>query len=874
MPFTPVTDRPDTLVSRIESVAARYPAKTAVESDATKLTYSQLLSSANAVAQTLCSGYSVPAGRVALLFDDRVATLIAILGVLKSGHAYVPLDAVDPAARIQFILNDCEPFALIADAAHLTQARQLAPKGCRVIPIDEAIASASSAALPEIRPETLAYIFYTSGSTGHPKGVCQIHRNVLHFADCYRNALRIGAEDRLSLLFSLSFSASNMDIYPGLLSGATLCPYNLRRNGIPSLARWLEREGITVLHAVPTMFRHLAKSLETPHVFDRIRAIDLGGEAIFASDVDLFRRHFPPGCLFVNHLAATEANVIAQYFVDRDESFPGKAVPAGRSPEGLEVRILRPDGTRADLDEVGEIAIHSPFVSPGYWKRPEQNELAFSDDAERPGWRIFRPGDLGRFDPDHNLHFLGRQGTRVKIRGNTIDLVEVEAALRACERVRDAAVIASASDDPQETDRLVAYVVARSIHDRDPKKIRSDLAGRLPLYMLPSVYVFVDDLPLTATGKVDRKALPRPADLPVNRQDRYQPPADELEKGVAEIYQLVLKFSPVGREDDFFLLGGDSMSVVDLQIRLFDAFGKDVPDLFDNSTVAGVAASIRRRESAPPDGDRLMPVLFPLREQGSGPILFLLHGRLGQAHVGPYFLGLLDGDQPLYVFQARGLDGIQPRNESIEAMAKDYLDALRRVQPEGPYLLGALCAGGYVAIEMARRLRAAGERVAPLLLIDPPVPPFSSKKAAKNLKKLDQRLGERQEKGQLEFDINDPVRRKGAIQVVESFENALLNYRLQPYDGPVRLFASSRRLSADGWKSPGRLKMCFSGDLHIFEVGQVHGQIIDVRNDTFTRHFTASLKQARVAMNEDDRVGMQQWRQSRTNQESDQGQAS
>ncbi len=852
MPFTPVTDRPDTLVSRIEAVAARYPANTAVESDATKLTYSQLLSDANAVARAICSGYSGPAGRVALLFDDRVATLIAILGALKSGHAYVPLDAVDPAARIQFILNDCEPFALIADAAHLTQARQLAPKGCRVIPIDEAIASASAAPLPVIRPETLAYIFYTSGSTGHPKGVCQVHRNILHFADCYRNALRIGAEDRLSLLFSLSFSASNMDIYPGLLSGATLCPYNLRSHGIPSLAGWLEREAITVFHAVPTMFRHLAKSLETPHVFDRIRAIDLGGEAIFTSDVELFRRHFPPGCLFVNHLAATEANVIAQYFVDRDQSFQGLAVPAGRSPEGLEVKILRPDGSAADPDEIGEIAIHSPFVSPGYWKRPEQNALAFSDDAERPGWRIFRPGDLGRFDPDHNLHFLGRQGTRVKIRGNTIDLVEVEAALRACERVRDAAVIASASDDPQETDKLVAYVVAKSIHDRDPKKIRSDLARHLPLYMLPSVYVFVDDLPLTATGKVDRKALPRPADLPVNRQDHYQPPADELEKRVAEIYQLVLKFSPVGREDDFFLLGGDSMSVVDLQIRLFDAFGKDVPDLFDNATVAGVAAAIRQKESAPIDGEHSMPLLLPLRETGSGPILFLVHGRLGQAHVSPVFFELLGSDQALFAFQARGLDGIQTPNDSIEAMAKDYTEAMRRVQPEGPYFLGALCAGGYVAIEMARMLRAVGERIAPLLLIDPPVPPFRSKKSAKILKSLDKRVGTRLEKSPLEFDISNPVRRKGAVQVAKSFENALLKYRCQPYDGPVYLFASSKRLTTDGWARPGKLKQYFSGELLCMEAGPAHGQIINIQNEAFTRHFTSCVKKARATLRAGD----------------------
>jgi amino acid adenylation domain-containing protein len=830
-------------------VAHIHAEKAAIEFGDQCITYAELDLASNVLASRLAAMNLPAAGRAALLLRNRISAITAMLGVLKAGHAYVPLDPADPADRVRFILEDCTPFALITDDEHIALAGKIVPDGCQLINISEG-ASKEAIPPPVVEPDALAYILYTSGSTGHPKGVCQTHRNAIHFARCYSENLDISDQDRLTLLFSLSFGASNMDIYPGLLNGATLFAYDMRREGIPPLADWLDQKHISVLHAVPSVFRQLMKSISSERVFGTIRIIDLGGDSLSSSDVQSFRQHFSQTCKLVSHLAATEAHVIAQYLISAEQPYSGKIVPAGRSPEGVELDIERADGSKAEVDEVGSLVIASPYVSPGYWKRPELNEAIFSDDPTRPGWRIFRPGDIGRIDRNGILHFMGRHATKAKVRGHTIELAEVEAALRLCPHVEEAAAAVISRRGQIGAEALVAYLVVNSKADRDPKRIRRSLASHLPNYMLPGIYVFLDALPLTASGKLDRSALPDPDQHIGSYHEDYVPPADKLEEKIAGIYQEILKYSPIGRMDDFFLAGGDSMSAIDLQIRLFDAFGKDVPDIFEDATVAGIAKSIRKLEMTPTVKDRLLPVLVPVREKGSGPILFLVHGRFGQAPVSPHLLSLLGNDQPLYVFQARGVDGIQAPNETIEAMAADYLDALRQIQPHGPYFIGALCMGGWVAVEMARKLVEDGESVAPLILVDPPSLPFNPLRAAYRKRELDLHFQAPPVEDMRHYDINDPFRRKGAAQVAKAFENAIQAYALKPYPGPVFLLASTYRLSATEWGDPSKLRAHFAGDVHCLEAGPSHNQIIDSHNEAFVQHFTSSVRAAREAISD------------------------
>ena len=243
-----------------------------------------------------------------------------------------------------------------------------------------------------------------------------------------------------------------------------------------------------------------------------------------------------------------------------------------------------------------------------------------------------------------------------------------------------------------------------------------------------------------------------------------------------------------------------------------------------------------------------MPVILPLRKGGTWPILFLVHGRRGQAHVSKRFLELIGDDQPLYAFQARGVDGIQQPHKTIQAMAEDYVAAMRSVQPRGPYFVSGLCSGSYIAVKIAQILRLSGERVSPLVLVDPPVPPFTADEAAKNVQSLEPGLRSLAQKGNIEFDFNDPYRRKGAVNVVVSLENALVQDPAVPYDGPVYLLASREKLSQSGWGNQQTLKSRFCGPLQIIEIGLRHTQILEVGNQQFAGHLAQCIRSARQAI--------------------------
>jgi hypothetical protein len=498
---------------------------------------------------------------------------------------------------------------------------------------------------------------------------------------------------------------------------------------------------------VPTLFRELMSGLGPDSRLANLRVIDLAGEALYCSDVELFRSRTPEACCLVNQLGATEASIIAQYRVGRRPgASPSAIVPVGRSPDGVRVLIRREDGGTAERNEIGEIVVCSSHVSPGYWQRSELNSSTFEADPAQRGERRYFTRDLGRIDDEGNLHFLGRGGSRVKIRGYSVDLAEVEAALCGCPGITKAAVLALGGGPQAEARRLVAYAVAATDGDRDAVRGRRHLAKCLPPYMLPTVVAFLDAFPLTSSGKIDRAALA--AIEPPQSEPSSEPPRDSVEETVARLFGEVLSQPSVNRRDDFFLLGGDSLSVVELQTLLRDAFGVSLTNIYDDPTVSGIAAEIRacgtRASSSRPQP---LPILFPLRERGSAPPLFLVHGRLGQALVSPHFLRLLGDDQPVWAFQARGLDGLEAPHATIEAMAAHYLAEMRKRRPDGPYFIGALCAGALIAIAMARMLDEVDEPVLPLLLLDPPERPFAMHSGAMTEERLLARLKNKQLRG-------------------------------------------------------------------------------------------------------------------------------
>jgi amino acid adenylation domain-containing protein len=811
--------------ARLAHRARRTPHAIAVVERGAQLSYAELDARASAIARRVLEAQP---GFVALLFDNRTPAIAAIFGAARAGHAYVPLDAGDPDERLRLVVRDSEPALLLTERALAARGRALVPDGCAVVALED-IGAGAAPGLPEVDPDALANLYYTSGSTGQPKGVSQTQRNVLFFADAYARTLGIGPSDRVSLLYTLSFSASMMDIFGALFNGATLCAYDVRRDGIVRLGPWLDRERISVLHAVPTVFRGLLTERE--EALEHLRAIDLGGETVFESDVALFRSRTRADCILVNHLAATEANVIAQYVVAHGRSHRAEGIlPVGPSPGGVAVEVRRGDGTLAAVDEVGDLVVSSAHLSPGYWRRPELDAAAFSSDAA--GVRRYLTGDLACIDRDRNLHFLGRKGSRVKIRGQSIDLSEVEAVLAACPGIVESAVVALA-EGGSDADRLIACVVASGA-EVDALALRRRMAQRLPSYMLPGAFAFLDVLPRTATGKLDRNALAAIAP----RADGARTLAaarDEVEREVAAMFAQLLRQPAVGRDDDFFLLGGDSLSLVELQSRVLDRFGVSVAKFHEDATVAGIAARIRNSRAGGGSGEAI-PVLFAIKDSGSAPPMFIVHGRLGQPFVSPYFLSLLGSDLPVWAFQARGLDGRDEPNATIEAMAADYLNAMRSQRPHGPYFLAALCAGAVIASVMARALREAGEAVLPLLLFDPPEARNRASVAEQDLLR---RIRARKIDGRFVTPMDGPHGVSAAVRAARAFELAIWAYEPRPYDGPVCMLSSRQRLAK---ANPRYLNRLFTGPMQRFEVGDTHDEALDPHTPGFAEHLARCLE--------------------------------
>ena len=818
-------------IARFLAVAGRQGSGPAVVEGDRTVDYATLESRSRDIAARVVAETRGRPGFAVLLFERRIPTVASIVGALRAGRAYVPLDARDPDERLRFIANDCAPAIVLTERTLVDRARSLVP-GCPVVDVEAVATGADVDPGLGTGDDDLAYLIYTSGSTGQPKGVRQTLRHVLFFTDAYAKALAIRPDDRISLAFALSFSASLGHLYSGLTHGATLCAYDMRVDGVSRFPEWLERERVTVLATVPTVFRELVARLAPGRRLAHLRAIMLTGEAAFASDAERFRRHTREGCILVNQLGATENDCIAQYVVGHAGPLPSTPIlPVGRCPEGVSVRIERDDGSPAAVDEIGSVVVAGANVSPGYWKRPDLDAASFATDPAHPGFRLYRGGDQGRIDAEGNLHFIGRRGSRIKLNGISIDLMEIEAALAACPGVVRVAVVATARDDSPEVDGVRACLVPREGERLEPVAIRQWLAGRLPVYMVPNDFRILDRLPLTATGKTDRLALqalpPRTAAEAESSTSAAE--GDEIEQRVAGIFRRLLKGRSAGLGDDFFLMGGDSMLAAELQIQLHDAFGADVSDIHRDATVAGVARAVRRGLAAAGGATRTLSMLVPLRETGARPPMFLVHGRLGQPATSPPFLALLGDDQPLWAFRARGLDGSEP-HETLGAMAADYAVELRNVRPHGPYIIASQCIGAFVAMEIARILRADGETVLPLLLLDPPERAFT----VRGEKLADDALLARLRTRDAEFGgtapLDDAAYAKASIRVARAIEDAVARYRAPAYDGPVCMLVSSDRLAV---APRTQWRKIYAGEIAQFVVADKHYQVLDARTPRF-----------------------------------------
>ena len=582
---------------RFEKIVRRYPERPAVKTKNHALTYDELNKAANRVARAILARVGESEEPVALLVEHGVLIVAAILGILKAGKIYVSLDPAFPHTRAAHMLEDSQAKLLLTDTKHLFQAEQLARRGQKILNCDDIDTSLATENLNRpVSPETCALILYTSGSTGRPKGVLHNHRHILVEMRTYTNDVRICPDDRLALCQSCSFALSIRNLYGALLNGATLFPYDLAAEGVTSLAEWMRTREITILHIPATTFRGFLDGVAADAMFPALRVLHLGAEPINSQDVNLFQRHFSSHCILLHAIGPSETGTIRRHFITHEWHSSDCKVPVGYGVPDKEVLLLDEAGQEVGASQIGEIAVRSKHLALGYWGRPDLTQAAFILDPRGGDERLYLTGDLGMMRPDGCLIHMGRKDFQVKIRGYRVEVAEIEAALLGLDLVKAAVVHAQADDGGEQ--RLVAYVVPATGSTPTVSEVRRALVQTLPVYMVPSAFVFLDILPLLPNGKVNRRALPVPENSRPALGTLYVAPKAPVEEDLAKIWAEILSLDKVGIHDNFFDLGGHSLAAARVVSQVIKQFQLEVPlqFLFQSPTVAEMAAVITEHQ--------------------------------------------------------------------------------------------------------------------------------------------------------------------------------------------------------------------------------------------------------------------------------------
>jgi amino acid adenylation domain-containing protein len=715
----------------IQTQAASTPDAIAVVHEARELTYGELNRQANRLAHYLRGLGVKPDDRVAICAERSLEMLVGILATLKAGGAYVPLDPSYPSQRLSYMLQDCSPAVLLTDG------RTSIRTGSRAVLVDDAIAvldlntdvwrwTHESQNNPDpvalgLAPRHLAYVIYTSGSTGAPHGVMVEHRQAVNLIHAHVRNCALTATDKVLQFASPSFDASVEEIFPPLTVGARIV---LRPHGLVApdekFLQLLHAERITVLE-LPTAFWHeWAQQERQGRTADEYlpRLVVVGGEKADRRHLDSWRMNTRGHEVrWLNTYGPTEATVYASALsVDERSELPAGEIPIGRPISNAKIYILDAHRRPVPIGVTGELYIGGAGVARGYLNRPGLTAERFIVSPFVPGDRLYRTGDLGRWRADGNVEYLGRNDQQVKIRGFRIEPEEIEARLAEHPAVRQAVVLAR--EDRPGHKQLVAYFIAARSQESaaaiDSYALRTHLSAVLPDYMLPAAYVSLDTFPLTPNGKLDRKALPATdGDAWVTRE--YEAPVGELETTLSRIWSEALGLDRVGRHDDFFEKGGDSLLILRV-INLLARTGREitVTEMFNHPTIESLAKSINATSAG------VAHAGASLVRGGTQTPLFLTHDGCGDVMYCYVLARYLPASWPVYALPSPPPG--QPQLRTVSAMAARMIDLIRQVRPAGPYRLAGWSFGGLLAYEIARQLLDRGEEVEFLGLIDTLLP--------------------------------------------------------------------------------------------------------------------------------------------------------
>ena len=586
----PIEDIESSIPARFEKIVRIYPDRIAVKTRGEQLTYDELNKRANRLARVLLARRGSVPEPVALFLDRWDTLVVGHLAVLKAGKFSIALDPGADPDRTAHLLGDSCAQITIVEADTRQKADGLVSRECLVIDVNDPASNLSDENPGiEIRSEAYAYLRYTSGSTGRAKGAIKSHRHALKAARDFANNFHLCPDDRLT---PVGLASIGKQVFGALLVGARFCPFDVRKEGLIQLGDWLRDEEITVYYSFPTALRHFLGGLSDAEVLPDIRLIELEGEPVYRSDVELIKKHVASSCIAVNALSSAETGTASLYFVDMKVAVNSERVPVGYTVDGVQIWIVDDADQPVEGGQIGEVVIQSGYLSSGYWRKPDVTNQRFTSPSDSDSRLMYRTGDLGLLSRDGCLHLLGRKDFQVKVRSFRVDVSEVESAFIAHDEIRGAAVIGR--NDQNGNTKLVAYVVPRNQPGPALRGLKSFLRGKLPEFMIPAEFVFLDELPLLSTGKVNRHTLHELKSRQPDRTATIVAPRTPVEKRVAAIWAEVLALAEVGICDNFFDLGGDSLSASRVVSQVIRAFNLDLPltALFDAPTVAEMAAVI------------------------------------------------------------------------------------------------------------------------------------------------------------------------------------------------------------------------------------------------------------------------------------------
>ncbi|MBE9012228.1 amino acid adenylation domain-containing protein [Pseudanabaenaceae cyanobacterium LEGE 13415] len=671
----------------ISAQAARTPTAIAVQFDQEQLTYQELEQRSNQLARFLQSKGVQPDDLVGICMARSIDFIVGIFGILKAGGAFVPLDPTYPKERLELLMSDAQVKVLLSD-------------------LDEIASFSTAPVQSNVKNNNLAYVIYTSGSTGKPKGVMIEHQSMVNHNLAVIREYELQPSDRVLQASALSFDIAIEEIFPTLICGATLI---LRSpdclTSTQQFLQFVEAHQITVLNLPTALWHQIVYGLTELDLVlpPAVRLVVVGGEKASRSTYLTWFERVGNHPRWINTYGPTEATVIATVYDPIRSGFDQGELSIGSAIDNVQTYVLDAQMQPVPIGVAGELYIGGLGVARGYLRRPEQTQAKFIEHQfpDLPPQRLYRTGDLVRYRQDGKLEYLGRNDDQVKIRGFRIELGEIEFALNQHAAVKDSIVLA-------QSQRLIAYIVAQDAVE--PEKLQRFLKQSLPSYMVPSAIVKLTAFPLTANGKVDRKALLEIT--PATSTRTISRPQTPLEHQLVQIWQEVLKVEPIGVEDDFFELGGHSLLMLQLAAKMEQALGKPIPMamLYQVPTIQQLSQVLEDEQA---DFSSAL-IQFQAGDSTRSP-LFCIPGATGTFRFCEGLRAHLDPAQPIYGIQELSIDS----KTTLEMMASHAVREMRQFQPKEPYYLMGYSMGAAVAYEIAQQLHAQGQEVALLALIAP-----------------------------------------------------------------------------------------------------------------------------------------------------------